>query len=237
MYADDGYGVSYPPTAELNQDGFEIRRFHISFEQVFSGGPSAIEVDGSGDPTTPQEARLRNGTKSVVWAKTGRQTVEAQWLEDEIYPGAEIEKAYVGRIPIMLRSNFCVINNVSLDTQYEIWRMPIGHGMHRTGLLSRNDFDLSDHSRGGHFIINGSEKVLIAQERMAANFVYAAKMSVQERPIIRGQNKVVNTLDLDSRFESVRPFPGCALMFSLATYVGLVQANSRRESSQYLVII
>lgn len=25
---------------------------------------------------------------------------------------------------------------------------------------------------GGYFIINGSEKVLIAQERMAANFVY-----------------------------------------------------------------
>ncbi len=27
-------------------------------------------------------------------------------------------------------------------------------------------------SQGGYFIINGSEKVLIAQERMAGNFVY-----------------------------------------------------------------
>jgi DNA-directed RNA polymerase II subunit RPB2 len=31
--------------------------------------------------------------------------------------------------------------------------------------------------QGGYFIINGSEKVLIAQERMAANHVYVFKKS------------------------------------------------------------
>lgn len=50
--------------------------------------------------------------------------------------------------------------------------MPTGYGMPCTGLFSRISSDLSDHSQGGYFIINGSEKVLIAQERMAANFVY-----------------------------------------------------------------
>lgn len=32
-------------------------------------------------------------------------------------------------------------------------------------------------SQGGYFVINGSEKVLIAQERMAANHVYVFKKS------------------------------------------------------------
>ncbi|KAJ9127140.1 DNA-dependent RNA polymerase II [Naganishia onofrii] len=141
----------------------QSRRFHISFEQVFLGGPSAIEADGSGDSTTPQEARLRNGTyDSPLYMKVSQKVRrlgedrqadgEAQWLEDEIYPDVDIDKAYVGRIPIMLRSNFCFTNNVSLDTQYEIGECPL--------------------DMGGYFIINGSEKVLIAQERMAANFVY-----------------------------------------------------------------
>jgi DNA-directed RNA polymerase II subunit RPB2 len=33
------------------------------------------------------------------------------------------------------------------------------------------------YDQGGYFIINGSEKVLIAQERMAANHVYVFKKS------------------------------------------------------------
>jgi DNA-directed RNA polymerase II subunit RPB2 len=35
----------------------------------------------------------------------------------------------------------------------------------------------SPNKQGGYFIINGSEKVLIAQERMAANHVYVFKKS------------------------------------------------------------
>lgn len=48
--------------SRLQRNLVSQRRFHIAFEQVFLGGPSSIEADGSGDTTTPQEARLRNGT-------------------------------------------------------------------------------------------------------------------------------------------------------------------------------
>jgi DNA-directed RNA polymerase II subunit RPB2 len=52
----------------------------------------------------------------------------------------------------MLRSTFCIL----------------------AGLGERELYDLNEcpYDSGGYFIINGSEKVLIAQERMATNHVY-----------------------------------------------------------------
>jgi DNA-directed RNA polymerase II subunit RPB2 len=52
----------------------------------------------------------------------------------------------------MLRSSFCIL----------------------AGLREKELYDLNEcpYDSGGYFIINGSEKVLIAQERMATNHVY-----------------------------------------------------------------
>lgn len=65
-------------------------------------------------------------------------------------------KVFVGKIPIMLRSSYCMLSNM-------------------------NDRDLTELSEdpldpGGYFVINGSEKVLIAQEKMATNTVYVFSM-------------------------------------------------------------
>lgn len=55
----------------------------------------------------------------------------------------------------MLRSNFCTLHNMREDRFYELGECP--------------------YDSGGYFIINGSEKVLIAQEKMASNHVYVFK--------------------------------------------------------------
>lgn len=52
----------------------------------------------------------------------------------------------------MLRSFFCVLSTFSEEQLYAVNECP--------------------YDSGGYFIINGSEKVLIAQERMATNHVY-----------------------------------------------------------------
>lgn len=56
------------------------------------------------------------------------------------------------QVPIMLQSTFCILRD----------------------LKDKELFDLNEcpYDSGGYFIINGSEKVLIAQERMATNHVY-----------------------------------------------------------------
>ncbi len=57
----------------------------------------------------------------------------------------------------MLRSSYCILN--TLDDK---------------DLFSLNE---CPYDSGGYFIINGSEKVLIAQERMATNHVYVLRES------------------------------------------------------------
>ena len=52
----------------------------------------------------------------------------------------------------MLRSSFCALNDIEEDERV----------LHKECV----------YDQGGYFVINGSEKVLVAQERMASNFVY-----------------------------------------------------------------
>ena len=52
----------------------------------------------------------------------------------------------------MLRSMFCILHNLKEEELFDLNECP--------------------YDSGGYFIINGSEKVLIAQERMATNHVY-----------------------------------------------------------------
>lgn len=52
----------------------------------------------------------------------------------------------------MVRSDFCFLSSVNEKELYDLNECP--------------------YDSGGYFVINGSEKVLIAQERMATNHVY-----------------------------------------------------------------
>ncbi len=52
----------------------------------------------------------------------------------------------------MVRSNFCLLHELPQEQFYELGECP--------------------YDSGGYFIVKGSEKVLIAQERMAFNNVY-----------------------------------------------------------------
>jgi DNA-directed RNA polymerase beta subunit len=56
------------------------------------------------------------------------------------------------QVPIMLKSGFCVLNELKMNELVNVGECP--------------------YDQGGYFVINGSEKVLIAQERMATNHVY-----------------------------------------------------------------
>ena len=59
------------------------------------------------------------------------------------------QKTFIGKIPIMLRSTYCLLNALTDRDLTELNECPL--------------------DPGGYFIINGSEKVLIAKEKMATN--------------------------------------------------------------------
>lgn len=126
-------------------------------------------MDGQTVALWPQEARLRNLTyaaplyvdmkKKTLTAGNVDDPIEADWAPAVDTDGqlmeTEEEKIWIGKVPVMVQSNFCSLHGLPEEHFYQLGECP--------------------YDQGGYFIINGSEKVLIAQERMAANHVYVFK--------------------------------------------------------------
>ncbi|KAL7712577.1 DNA-directed RNA polymerase subunit beta [Entamoeba marina] len=102
-------------------------------------------------PLFPHEARIRNLTySSELSAKVQ--------LTERSHTGTitrELGKVTLGKIPVMLKSTVCRLNKDGASSDINS--------------LTENNECVFD--QGGYFIINGSEKVVIAQERMAPNTV------------------------------------------------------------------
>ena len=101
----------------------------------------------------PNEARLRNLTYGV----TIHYDVDVEFiiLDEELVPHTTnivLEKIFLGRFPIMLRSNLCILNGFDRNVRYTMGEC-------------KNDL-------GGYFIIDGKEKVIISQEKFADNMLY-----------------------------------------------------------------
>ncbi|THH33154.1 hypothetical protein EUX98_g1063 [Antrodiella citrinella] len=140
------------------------RRYKIKFGQIYLSRPTVTEADGSVVPVFPQEARLRNLTYSSPLyidmskrVEIGRENPDSAtgdlMFEPEPADREKDEtKVWIGKVPIMLRSTYCILHNLRDQDLHDLNECP--------------------YDSGGYFIINGSEKVLIAQERMATNHVY-----------------------------------------------------------------
>ncbi|MEK6877848.1 MAG: DNA-directed RNA polymerase subunit B, partial [Thermoproteota archaeon] len=106
-----------------------------------------MELDGSITHIAPMEARLRN----VTYASPVM--LEASVVED----GKILESRFVhiGDMPLMVRSNACILHNLSDQKLVE-------HGE-----------DPND--PGGYFIINGSERVIVGLEDLSYNKIIVDK--------------------------------------------------------------
>ncbi|XP_048452868.1 DNA-directed RNA polymerase II subunit RPB2 isoform X2 [Rhincodon typus] len=127
----------------------EPPRFLLKFEQIYLSKPTHWERDGAPSPMMPNEARLRNLTYSAPLYVDITKTVIK---EGEEQMQTQHQKTFIGKIPIMLRSTYCLLSGLTDRDLCELNECPL--------------------DPGGYFIINGSEKVLIAQEKMATNTVY-----------------------------------------------------------------
>jgi DNA-directed RNA polymerase II subunit RPB2 len=125
----------------------------IKFGQVYLSKPSMTEADGSTMPLFPHECRLRNLTYAApLYIDITRRVLVGEDPETAVEEESEtLSKVYLGRVPIMLRSTYCLLHSLSDPHVIEMNECPL--------------------DQGGYFVINGSEKVIIAQERMATNYV------------------------------------------------------------------
>jgi len=118
-----------------------IDNFKIRFDKIWVTKPEITEADGSKRPIFPVEARLRKLSYSApIFIEV---SAHINGIQRESFT------TQVGSLPIMLRSKYCHLSGLEGDD-----------------LLKKGE-DPTD--PGGYFIINGTERVLIKVEDLAAN--------------------------------------------------------------------
>ena len=157
-------------------------------EKIYYGKPIIYNKDSDDKFMYPNEARLKNFT----YAFTIHYDVDVDFtlylpLNDgsnkykiEKY-STTIEKIYLGKFPIMLRSNLCILNGLTPEV--------------------RNNMGEDPSDLGGYFIIDGKEKVIVSQEKFADNMLYIQKdpndlvsYSAKIRSVSEDASKPVRTL-------------------------------------------
>ena len=134
---------------ELNKYNLDME---IEMRNMKLHRPQIYENNGATKPMMPQEARLRSFTYSVPI--TVDLFVKANVLKNGIVDTIEecIHNVHIGKMPIMLNSCIC---NLKMNKNVQ-W-----------GENEECKFDA-----GGYFIINGSEKTVLGQERVAENIIF-----------------------------------------------------------------
>jgi DNA-directed RNA polymerase subunit B len=124
-----------------------IEKFKIKFGKINIGHPEITEADGSKRKIFPVEARLRKISYSAPIH------LEISTYINDIQRESFVVE--VGKIPIMLRSKYCCLNNFNEEE-----------------LIKHGEDPLDP---GGYFIINGTEKVIVIVEDLASNIFVVEK--------------------------------------------------------------
>jgi DNA-directed RNA polymerase II subunit RPB2 len=108
----------------------------------------------------PNDARLRG----MTYGLTIHYDIDVEYKtiinKEQIIQTNTYEKIYLGRFPIMLHSNLCILRGLSQEVRFNMGEC-------------KNDY-------GGYFIINGKEKVIVSQEKFADNMLYVRKFKPDE---------------------------------------------------------
>jgi DNA-directed RNA polymerase beta subunit len=142
------------------ESGLYALEVFVTFENFNIYRPQIHENNGAIKMMFPQEARLRNFTYASAM------TIDVK-LKYVVRNGAGLGNTstfyktlhgiHIGKLPIMLKSSICVLSLYKfIDNQ-------------NTGECA--------YDAGGYFIINGSEKTVLGQERAAENRVYCYNIS------------------------------------------------------------
>ena len=120
--------------------------------KIYYGKP-VIYDDNREHYMYPNEARLRNMNYGITIHYDLE--VDFQIIDDNgklQESSHQYDKLFLGRFPIMLQSDLCILNGLNREVRYNMGEC-------------RNDY-------GGYFIVDGKEKVIISQEKFADNMLY-----------------------------------------------------------------
>jgi DNA-directed RNA polymerase II subunit RPB2 len=125
--------------------------FKLSFEKVTYMKPRIQEATGRVKPMLPMEARVRNFTYAAQMYADVRftaRTYKGEKYETYDEESRVFEGISLGKLPVMLGSSLCLLNDYP---------------------LSLEDYGECAHDPLGYFIIHGSERTILCQEKVADN--------------------------------------------------------------------
>jgi DNA-directed RNA polymerase II subunit RPB2 len=142
-----------PVTIATDHDGKEFRKtLVIEFGQTYLSKPLIHENTDVIKPLYPNEARLRGLTYSAPMFIDVKYTLNIHGGQRPTTQTETFNKVPFLKLPVMLHSKYCHLSD------------------HNESSLS--ELGECQYDQGGYFIVNGSEKVLISQERVAENQVF-----------------------------------------------------------------
>ena len=196
----------------------ETGDFRISLGRIRIEKPCIKEADGATRFITPMEARIRNLTYSAP-------------VFVEMIPminGIEQEKQEVklGDIPVMLKSDICVLKGMTEDE------------------LIQTGEDPSE--PGGYFIINGTERIIVMSEEILSNLPIIEKRKETETARINSELSGFVQMHLIERkdgilyisFANVKKFPLVILLRVLGLetdkdIINAIEPTSEMEEDLY----
>uniref|UniRef100_A0A6C0AJ07 DNA-directed RNA polymerase n=1 Tax=viral metagenome TaxID=1070528 RepID=A0A6C0AJ07_9ZZZZ len=125
--------------------------FRLSFENISYTKPRIQEATGRIKPMFPQDARTRNFTYAAQMFSDIRFTVRSYKAPTYLEFEEEVkvfEGVSLGKVPVMLGSSLCIMNDYPLSKE-EIGECP--------------------YDPFGYFLIHGSERTILSQEKVADN--------------------------------------------------------------------
>jgi DNA-directed RNA polymerase II subunit RPB2 len=134
----------------------DIISYNVKFTNPFIDYPSTYNEKGDRVYITPYEARIRNINYCSHLYVDVQQTIRKKSRtnnqnNEQINIFSETEKIFIGMFPIMVKSAFCSLNKLKELRTYN------------------GECEIDE---GGYFIINGGEKVIVGQERIANNQLF-----------------------------------------------------------------
>lgn len=132
---------------------------NIEFRNVNIRKPTIFENNGAVTPMYPNDARLRNITYAApVYVDLNISTTMFDPSTGERETRVRtLQRIHVGKIPVMIGSKFCMLCETPEKTPRDL------------GECSTDP--------GGYFIIQGGERIIISQERMAENRMFVFRNS------------------------------------------------------------
>lgn len=165
--------------------------------KVYFGRPVIADPDGT-KILYPNTARIRDMSYSTT---IHVDVIAVFTIDDQSPTRVVLPKILLGRFPIMLMSDLCVLKGLDKSVRYE--------------------FGECRDEKGGYFIVDGSEKVIISQEKFADNMLYVRALSSDKYDFAADVRSVSTNASKPSRVTSVR----------------LVSPSDNKSNRQIVVII